>query len=168
MKKLISQQKITTCLWFDTQAAEAVDYYLRIFKDAQKGIVTYYGKEDIDIHGMPEGTELTIAFTLEGQSFLAMNGGPHFQFTPAISLVVNCDTQEEIDYYWQHLIQGGDEKAQMCGWLKDKYGLSWQIVPTILPELLQDPDETKSGKVMQAIHKMKKLDIAALQAAYHQ
>ena len=130
------------------------------------GRTTYYGKEGYEIHGRKEGTVMTAEFWLNGQGFVALNGGPHFKFNEAISFIVNCDGQEEVDYYWNKLGEGGDEKAQMCGWLKDKYGLSWQIVPTILPKLISDSDPSKAGRVMKAMLQMKKLDIEALQEAY--
>ena len=125
-------QKITPFLWFANQAEEAVKFYTSIFRDSKIGKVTRYGKEGFEIHRMPEGTIMTAEFQIEGQKFVALNGGPHFKFTEAISFVVNCQTQEEVDYYWEKLSEGGDEKAQMCGWLKDKYGMSWQVIPTVL------------------------------------
>lgn len=153
-------QKITPNLWFDNQAEEAVKFYTSIFKDSRIGKISRYGKAGQEIHGMPEGTVLTIEFYLNGQQFKALNGGPHFKFNEAISLIVNCETQEEIDYYWGKLSEGGDEKAQQCGWLKDKYGVSWQIVPTALGELMSDPE--KSESVMTTLLQMKKLDINTL------
>lgn len=158
-------QKITANLWFDRQAEEAAQYYTSIFRNASVGRISHYGKEGYEIHGMPEGTVMVVEFNLEGQQFVALNGGPHFTFNEAVSFIVNCDTQEEVDYYWEKLSEGGDQKAQMCGWLKDKFGLSWQIVPVILPRLLTAQDTEKSGKVMKAMLQMKKLDIAALQQA---
>lgn len=155
-------QKISPNLWFDKQAEEAVKFYTSVFKNSKTGRVTHYTKAGHDIHKMPEGMVLTIEFELEGQQFLALNGGPVFKFNEAISLVVNCDTQEEIDYYWNKLSEGGDPKAQQCGWLKDKFGLSWQIVPTIMGDLLSDSDSEKAARVMNAFMPMKKLDIAAL------
>ncbi|PSL44186.1 putative 3-demethylubiquinone-9 3-methyltransferase (glyoxalase superfamily) [Chitinophaga niastensis] len=166
MKTSISNQKISANLWFNTQAEEAVNFYLTVFHHAQKGSVTHYGKEGYEIHGMPEGTVLAIKFLIEGQEFVALNGGPHFQFNEAISFIVNCETQQEVDYYWDKLTAGGDEKAQMCGWLKDKFGVSWQIVPTILSDMLGDPEPAKTNNVMQAVFKMKKLDISKLKEAY--
>lgn len=157
-----SIQKITPFLWFDTQAEEAVNFYVSIFNNSRIGRITRYNKESSEASGMPEGTVMTIGFQLEGQDFAALNGGPHFKFTEAISLVVNCSSQEEVDYYWEKLSAGGDEKAQQCGWLKDKYGVSWQVVPAELDALLFDSDPGKSGKVMSALLKMKKLDINAL------
>lgn len=161
-------QKITPNLWFDRQAEEAVNFYTSIFKNSKIGKISRYGKEGFEIHGMPEGTVLTVEFQIEGQKFLALNGGPQFKFSEAVSFIVNCVTQEEVDYYWEKLTQGGDEKAQVCGWLKDKYGVSWQIVPTALGKLLQDKDAVKSGRVMKAMLQMKKLDIKSLKQAYEQ
>lgn len=158
-------QKITPCLWFDMQAEEAVNSYATIFKNSEIGQVTRYTEAGREIHGMEPGTVLTIAFELEGLSFTALNGGPMFKFSEAISLQVNCDTQEEVDHFWEKLSAGGDEQAQQCGWLKDRFGLSWQIIPSILPELLSDPDSEKGQRAMQAMLQMKKLDIEALKRA---
>lgn len=160
-------QKITANLWFDTQAEEAVKFYTSIFKDSQIGRIIRYGKEGYEIHGMPEGTVMTVDFQLEGQDFVALNGGPHFKFTEAISFIVNCESQEEIDYYWEKLTDGGDEKAQVCGWLKDKFGVSWQIVPIELNDMICDPDPEKSQRVMKALLQTeKKIDIKTLKEAY--
>lgn len=161
-------QKITPCLWFDSNAEEAVEFYTSIFKNSKIGKISRYGKEGYEIHGKPEGTVLTVEFELNGQTFTALNGGPAFKFNEAISLQVHCKSQEEVDYYWGKLSEGGDKKAQQCGWLKDKYGLSWQIVPTVLSEMLQDKDAEKSESVMKALLQMKKLDIKALKQAYEQ
>lgn len=161
-------QKITPCLWFDKQAEEAVNFYVSIFKNAKTGNITRYGKEGHEIHNMPAGTVMTVEFQIEGQDFLALNGGPVFKFNEAISFQVHCKTQEEVDYYWEKLTQGGDKNAQQCGWLKDKYGVSWQIVPTVLPEMLQDKDPKKSERVMKALLQMHKLDIKRLKEAYEQ
>src|SRR5687767_5911399 len=133
---MATMQKITSNLWFDTQAEEAANHYVSIFKNSSIGKTTHFGKEGYEIHKMPEGTVMTVEFTIEGQKFVALNGGPIFKFNEAISFIVNCETQEEIDYYWNKLSEGGDKKAQQCGWLKDKYGLSWQVVPTILDDLI--------------------------------
>jgi predicted 3-demethylubiquinone-9 3-methyltransferase (glyoxalase superfamily) len=130
--------------------------------------VARYGDEGAKASGQPKGSAMTVAFQLDGQEFVALNGGPHFKFSEAVSFVVNCRTQAEVDHFWEKLSAGGDEKAQQCGWLKDKYGLSWQIVPTVLGEMLQDKDPDKSGRVMQAMLQMKKLDIQALENAYAQ
>jgi predicted 3-demethylubiquinone-9 3-methyltransferase (glyoxalase superfamily) len=159
-------QKLTPCLWFDTQAEEAAKYYCSIFDHSKITGTTHYGKAGQDVHGMPEGLVLTISFELDGQPFTGLNGGPHFKFNEAVSFQVNCQTQEEIDHYWGTLSAGGEPKAQQCGWLKDKYGLSWQIVPIPFMEMLKDPDTTKSQRAMQAMMQMKKLDIATLQRAF--
>jgi predicted 3-demethylubiquinone-9 3-methyltransferase (glyoxalase superfamily) len=159
-------QKITTCLWFDSNAEEAVAFYTSIFKNSKITTVTRYTEAGQEIHGKPAGSVLTVSFEIEGREFMALNGGPLFKFTEAISLVVNCETQEEIDYYWDRLTQGGDPQSQQCGWLKDKYGLSWQIVPMALQKMVADPDAAKVGRVMQALFPMKKLDLSALRRAY--
>jgi len=161
-------QKITPFLWFNTQAEEAAKFYVSIFKNSKVGGVTRYDDAGAKASGMPKGTAMTVAFQLEGQQFTALNGGPHFKFTEAISFVVNCESQEEVDHYWSKLSEGGDEKAQQCGWLKDKHGLSWQIVPKVLVKLLSDPDPAKSQRVMQAMLQMRKIDINALKQAYEQ
>ncbi|MBI4708610.1 MAG: VOC family protein [Candidatus Portnoybacteria bacterium] len=164
-------QKIIPHLWFDDKAEEAVNFYVSIFsafsgKKTKIENITRYPKAAEEVSGKPAGSVMTVVFKLFGQEFIALNGGPEFKFTEAISLLVNCKTQEEIDYYWEKLTEGGDEKAQICGWLKDKYGLSWQIAPVILGEMLNDPDHEKSEKVMKAMLEMKKIDIAALKRAY--
>ena len=166
--KVNSMQKITPCLWFDSNAEEAVNFYSSIFKNSKIGTISRYGEAGYEIHGKPAGTVLTMEFELNGQAFTALNGGPMFKFNEAISFQVSCESQEEVDYYWEKLSEGGDENAQVCGWLKDKYGLSWQIVPTVLGEMLQDKDAEKSGRVMEALLKMKKLDIEKLKEAYNQ
>jgi predicted 3-demethylubiquinone-9 3-methyltransferase (glyoxalase superfamily) len=155
-------QKITPFLWFDDKAEEAVRFYTSVFKNSKISGMTRYG----DAGPGPKGTVLTAAFQLDGQEFVALNGGPMYKFSPAISFVVNCETQEEVDHYWDKLSAGG-EKVQ-CGWLKDKYGVSWQIVPTILTKLLQDKDAEKTKRVMQAMMQMVKLDINGLKRAYEQ
>jgi len=159
-------QAIKPCLWFDKQAEEAAKFYCSIFKNAKLGAVTRYGKEGREIHGMPEGSVLAIEFSLDGNDFVALNGGPLFKFTEAVSFQVLCETQKDVDYYWEKLSAGGDPKAQQCGWLKDKFGLSWQVVPTVLAGLLYDKDAKKAGRTMNALLQMKKLDIAALQRAH--
>jgi predicted 3-demethylubiquinone-9 3-methyltransferase (glyoxalase superfamily) len=160
MVTIKAQQKITPCLWFDNNAEDAVKFYTSIFKNSKKGKVSHYGEGA----PLPKGTVLTVSFQIEGQEFLALNGGPVFKFTEAISFVVNCKTQKEIDYYWEKLSKDGT-KVQ-CGWLKDKFGLSWQIVPIILNEMMTDKNAEKSSRVMQAILKMKKLNIKTLKRAY--
>ena len=161
-------QKITPCLWFDSNAEEAVNFYSSIFKNSKIGNISRYGEAGYEIHGKPAGTVLTIEFELNGQAFTALNGGPIFRFNEAISFQVSCESQKELDYYWEKLSEGGDRKAQQCGWLKDKYGVSWQIVPTVLGKLLQDKDAKKSESVMKALLQMKKLDIETLTQAYEQ
>ena len=159
-------QKISPCLWFDNNAEDAVQFYVSIFKNALVGNVTRYGKEGYEIHKKKEGTVMTIDFEIEGQKFLALNGGPVFKFNEAISFQIYCDTQEEIDYYWEKLTEGGDKNAQVCGWLKDKFGVSWQVVPLVLIKMLQDKDSNKTERVMKAMLQMHKLDINALTKAY--
>ncbi len=161
-------QKITPCLWFDSNAEEAVNFYTSIFKNSKIGNISRYGEAGYEIHGKPAGPVLTIEFELNGQVFTALNGGPIFKFNEAISFQVSCTSQEEVDYYWEKLSEGGDEKAQQCGWLKDKFGVSWQIVPTVLAEMLQDKDPKKSERVMRALLQMKKLDVQSLKEAYEQ
>jgi predicted 3-demethylubiquinone-9 3-methyltransferase (glyoxalase superfamily) len=159
-------KNITPCLWFDSNAEEAVKFYTSIFKNSKIGNITRYGEAGFEFHRKPAGTVMTMEFELNGQVFTALNGGPIFKFTEAISFQVNCESQEEVDYYWAKLSEGGDEQAQQCGWLKDKIGVSWQIVPTVLAKLLVDKDTKKSQRVMNALLQMKKLDIERLQQAY--
>jgi len=156
-------QKITPFLWFDDNAEEAVKFYTSIFKNSKIGKIARYDEAGEKASGRPKGSVMTVEFQLEGQEFVALNGGPHFQLTEAVSSAVNCQTQDEVDYHWEKLSAQG--KEVQCGWLKDKYGLSWQIVPTILGELLSDKDAAKSQRVMQAMLKMVKLDIDKLKAA---
>jgi predicted 3-demethylubiquinone-9 3-methyltransferase (glyoxalase superfamily) len=156
-------KKITPCLWFDNNAEEAVNYYISIFKDSKIVNLSRYGKGA----QLPEGTVLTVIFQLNGQDFMALNGGPGFQFSEAISLFVDCENQQEVDAFWEKLIADGGEESQ-CGWLKDKFGLSWQIVPDALGGLLSGPDPAKSQKVFDALMQMKKIDVATLQRAYEQ
>ena len=158
-------QKITTCLWFDEQAEEAANLYTSIFKDSSIGQISRYGAEGAAISGRPEGSAMTVSFTIEGRDFLALNGGPMFKFNEAISLVINCETQEEIDYFWERLTADGGQESQ-CGWLKDKFGVSWQVNPTILGELMSGPDAEGAKRATQAMFGMKKFDIAALKKAY--
>mgnify|MGYP001163297488 CR=1 FL=1 len=159
-------QKITPCLWFDNQAEEAARFYVSIFKNSRIGRITRYGREGYEFHGRPEGTVMTVEFDLDGQPFTALNGGPIFKFNEAVSFQMFCETQEEEDYYWEKLSEGGDEKAQQCGWLKDKYGLSWQVIPKGLNELLSDPDSEKSQRAMKAMLRMKKIDMEKIRQAY--
>lgn len=163
---MAATQKIAPCLWFDKQAEEAARYYTSIFKDSKILKTSHYGKEGYEVHKMPEGTVLTVEFLIEGQKFVALNGGPVFQFNEAVSLMVNCKNQQEIDYYWEKLSKGGDPKSQQCGWLKDKFGVSWQVVPEKLSEMMQDSDKEKTERVMKALLSMKKLDIHTLEEAY--
>ena len=158
--------KIAPCLWFDDQAEEAAKFYTSIFHNSKIGRIARYGKEGYEIHGKPAGTVLTVEFEIEGQTFTALNGGPAFKFNEAVSLQVLCETQAEVDYYWEKLSAGGDEQAQQCGWLKDKYGLSWQVVPTVVSELVGDPDSEKSQRAMKALLQMKKIDIEKMKQAY--
>jgi predicted 3-demethylubiquinone-9 3-methyltransferase (glyoxalase superfamily) len=155
-----AMQKITPCLWFDNNAEEAINYYLSIFKDAKLLEVSRYGEGA----PLPAGTMLTGIFQLEGQRFMALNGGPMFKFNEAISMSVDVGTQEELDYYWDRLLEGGAK--QQCGWLKDKFGLSWQIVPSVLGKLMNDKDPAKAGHVMQALLKMDRIVIKDLQKAH--
>jgi len=158
--------KIVPGLWFDTQAEDAAKFYTSVFKNSQIGAVTRYGKAGFEIHGRPEGSVMTVSFWLEGQEFTALNGGPRFKFNEAVSLEVRCKDQAEIDYFWAKLGEGGDPKAQICGWLKDKFGLSWQIVPGDWVETLRKATPAESERLMAAMLKMKKFDIAALERAH--
>jgi predicted 3-demethylubiquinone-9 3-methyltransferase (glyoxalase superfamily) len=158
--------KITPFFWFSNQAEEAAMYYVSIFNNSKIQNITRYGKEGFEIHKIPEGTVMTVDFELNGQPFTALNGGPVFQFTEAISFQVFCDTQEENDYYWEKLTLGGDEKAQQCGWLKDKYGISWQIIPKELGKYIGGPDSIKSQRAMKAMLQMKQIDINKIKKAY--
>ena len=159
---------INPCLWFDNQAEDAAKFYTGIFKNSKIIDTSRYGKEGFEVHHQPAGTVMTVLFELEGQRFTALNGGPVFKFNEAISFQINCDTQKDIDYYWEKLSAGGDPKAQQCGWLKDRYGLSWQVVPRMIADLLASKNPAKSGRVMNAMLKMKKIDIAGLRKAYEQ
>lgn len=161
-------QTIIPCLWFDSNAEEAVNFYTTIFKNSKISNESRYGEAGHEIHGKAAGTVMTIEFELDGQAFTALNGGPVFRFNEAISFQVGCESQEEVDYYWGKLSEGGDRKAQQCGWLKDKYGVSWQIVPNVLGKMLQDKSSKKSENVMQALLQMTKIDIAGLRRAYQQ
>ena len=157
-------QRITPFLWFDDKAEEAAKFYVSIFKDSRIGTITRYDEEGAKAAGRPKGSVMTVPFELDGQPFTALNGGPHFQFSGAISFVVNCDTQEEVDHFWEKLSAGGREIQ--CGWLTDKFGVSWHVVPTMLIEMLQDKDPEKAKRVMAAMLKMTKIEIAPLKRAY--
>ena len=159
-------QRIAPCLWFDGQAETAANFYVGIFRNARITQISRYGKEGFEIHHHPAGSVMTVAFELDGQMFTALNGGPEFKFNEAISFQVFCDTQEEIDGYWDKLSAGGDEQAQICGWLKDRFGVSWQIVPSMLSDMVSDPDSPNGQRAMKALMQMKKLDIAELKRAY--
>lgn len=160
---MATTQPITPCLWFDTQAEEAARYYTGIFKDSKIGKISRYTEAGREVHGRPAGSVMTVEFELNSQPFTALNGGPHFKFNEAISFQIMCKDQEEVDYYWNKLSQGGDPNAQQCGWVKDKFGLSWQVVPTVVAQLMSDP--RKASRVMEAFLKMKKIDIAELERA---
>jgi predicted 3-demethylubiquinone-9 3-methyltransferase (glyoxalase superfamily) len=159
----LTAKKITPCLWFDTQAEEAAKFYASVFKNSKIGKISRYGKEGFEVHGKKAGTVMTVEFELEGQKFLALNGGPHFKFNEAVSFQVPCETQEEIDYFWSELAKDGEEGR--CGWLKDKFGLSWQVFPRALPEMLMDGNSETAQRVMRSMLQMRKIDIAALRRA---
>lgn len=155
--------RISPCLWFDGRAEDAAKFYTAIFANSRIVATSRYGEAGKEAHGQKPGTVMTVVFELDGQTFTALNGGAVFQFTPAISFQVTCETQSEVDHYWSRLGDGGDEKYQQCGWLQDRFGVSWQVVPRILPDLLMDP--ARSERAMNAMLNMKKLDIAELQRA---
>jgi predicted 3-demethylubiquinone-9 3-methyltransferase (glyoxalase superfamily) len=159
-------KQITPFLWFDDNAEEAVNFYTSVFKNSKIETVTRYDEAAAKATGRVKGSMMTAAFQLNGQEFVALNGGPQFKFTEAVSFVINCENQKEVDYYWEKLTDGADARAQQCGWLKDKFGLSWQVVPTILSKLLSDKNGKKSQNVMMAMLQMKKMDIAALEKAH--
>ena len=161
-----STARITPCLWFDTQAEDAANFYTGIFRNSRITNIGRYGEAGKEHHGRAPGSVMIVVFELDGQSFTALNGGPHFKFNEAVSLQVSCKDQEEVDHYWDKLTAGGDPKAQQCGWLKDKFGLSWQVVPDIVPKLFGDPTSPKSQRAFAAMMQMKKPDIAAMQKAY--
>lgn len=161
-----SKQKISACLWFDHQAEEAANFYISIFKNSKILDIARYGQAGAEASGRPKGSVMTVTFELDGEEFMALNGGPIFTFSPAISLIVNCETQQEVDEMWDKLSKDG--AIEQCGWLRDKYGVSWQIVPTILSQMMLDKDSKKSERVMQAMLPMKKLDIKTLKQAYEQ
>jgi len=159
-------QRLTPCLWFDNQAEEAANYYVGIFKDSRIKSITRYPSAGQEIHHQPAGSVMVVSFELDGHSFTALNGGPLFKFNEAVSFQVNCKTQDEIDYYWERLGEGGDPNAQQCGWLKDRYGLSWQVVPEGMEDMLEDADAPGAQRAMTAMLEMKKIDMDALQRAY--
>ncbi|RON43895.1 VOC family protein [Pseudomonas frederiksbergensis] len=158
-------QKLTPCLWFDDQAEAAANFYCSIFDHSKITAITHYGKAGFEFHGRPEGSVLTVSFELDGQSFTGLNGGPLFKFNEAVSFQINCQSQEEVDHFWGAL--SAVPEAEQCGWVKDKFGVSWQIVPVAMMEMLKDSDTVKSQRAMQAMMQMKKLDIAELQRAFH-
>jgi predicted 3-demethylubiquinone-9 3-methyltransferase (glyoxalase superfamily) len=158
-------QRIGPCLWFDNQAEEAAQFYCAIFKNSRIKTITRYSSAGQETHKMPPGSVMTVAFELDGQRFTALNGGPVFKFNEAVSLEIHCENQEEIDYYWTRLSAGGDPAAQVCGWLKDKYGVSWQVAPSNIHEFWEDSESPGTKAAMEAMMKMKKLDIATLEAA---
>jgi predicted 3-demethylubiquinone-9 3-methyltransferase (glyoxalase superfamily) len=158
--------KITPCLWFDHQAEEAARFYTGVFRNSKIVAISRYGEAGREVHGQPAGKVLTVAFELDGQPYTALNGGPQFKFGEAVSFQVPCKSQEEVDYYWDRLSAGGDPGAQQCGWLKDRFGLSWQVFPSALIDMLQDKDRAKADRVMEAMLRMKKIDLEALERAY--
>ena len=158
--------RISPCLWFDNQAEEAARFYTGIFPNSRIVAITRYGEAGREIHQRPAGSVMTVDFELDGVGFTALNGGPIFTFNEAISLQINCETQEEVDHYWTKLAEGGDENAQQCGWLKDRFGVSWQVVPTVLNEMVKDHRSAAGQRAMEAMLRMKKLDIRELQQAY--
>jgi predicted 3-demethylubiquinone-9 3-methyltransferase (glyoxalase superfamily) len=159
-------QRIRPCLWFDTRAEEAARFYTGIFKNSNITATTHYSSAGIETHKKPPRSVMTVQFELDGQAFTALNGGPDFKFNEAVSLEVHCESQEEIDYYWERLGEGGDPAAQICGWLKDRFGVSWQVVPTNVYKLYEDAESPGARAAMEALLKMKKIDMAALQEAY--
>jgi predicted 3-demethylubiquinone-9 3-methyltransferase (glyoxalase superfamily) len=163
---MASVHRIAPCFWFDDQGEAAANFYVGIFPNSRIVAVTKYGRAGFEIHGRPAGSVMTVEFELDGQPFTALNGGPLFQFNEAISLQILCDTQQEIDHYWDRLGAGGDPKAQVCGWLKDKFGVSWQVVPKGMHEMLKDPASPAAERAMTAVLGMKKLDLAAIRKAY--
>jgi predicted 3-demethylubiquinone-9 3-methyltransferase (glyoxalase superfamily) len=164
--KMANTKPLVPCLWFDTQAEEAARFYTSIFKNSRIGTISRYTEAGREVHGRPAGSVMTVEFELNRQPFTALNGGPHFKFNEAISFQIMCKDQAEVDHYWNKLSEGGDPSAQQCGWLKDKYGLSWQVVPAVLLDMLTDSEREKSDRAMEAMLQMKKLDIAALERAF--
>jgi predicted 3-demethylubiquinone-9 3-methyltransferase (glyoxalase superfamily) len=163
---MVTTQRISPCLWFADEAEKAARFYTGIFKHSRITAITRYGAAGFETHHRPAGSVMVVAFELDGQSFTALNGGPLFKFTEAISLQANCETQEEIDHYWEKLSAGGDPRAQQCGWLKDRYGLSWQVVPNVMDELFDDGASPGAQRAMDAMLRMKKIDIAELRRAH--
>ena len=159
-------QKISPCLWFDDQAQEAAQFYTEVFDQSRILGMTHYGSAGFEIHGRPEGSVMSVLFELAGQTFTALNGGPVFTFNEAISLQISCEDQAEIDRYWTALTEGGDPDSQVCGWLKDRYGVSWQVVPALLTDMIGRTDAEAGNRVMTALLKMKKIDVGMLQAAF--
>lgn len=160
------KQKITINLWFDHEAEEAAAFYTAIFKNSSIGRIAHFGTEGFEHHGKPAGSVMTVEFSLDGQNFVGLNGGPDFKFNEAVSLIVNCETQEEVDYFWDKLSTGGDPKAQQCGWLKDKFGVSWQVIPERLVQLVTDKNTEKANRAMRAMLQMKKINLNELEKAY--
>lgn len=163
-----NQGRIAICLWFDNEAEEAANFYVSVFPNARVLDIARYGQAAAQVSGKPEGSVLTVSFELDGLRFVALNGGPEFRFSEAVSFMINCADQEEMDYYWNRLSEGGDENAQQCGWLKDRFGVSWQVVPVALEEMLRDPDAAAVERVTRAMLGMKRLDIETLTRAYRQ
>ncbi|MGV3710916.1 MAG: VOC family protein [Gemmatimonas sp.] len=161
-----SIKHLSACLWFDAQGEDAANFYVSIFDNSKIISISRYTDEGFEFHRRPAGSVMTVEFELDGNRFTALNGGPDFKFSEAISFEINCETQEDIDYFWEKLSEGGDPNAQQCGWLKDKFGLSWQVVPAIMWEMQQDPDKRKVDRMLRAMFQMKKLDIAELQRAF--
>jgi predicted 3-demethylubiquinone-9 3-methyltransferase (glyoxalase superfamily) len=158
--------KIAPCLWFDRQAEEAAGFYTSVFPNSRILALSHYGEAGHEVHGMPAGTVMTVAFELDGHGFTALNGGPAFQFNEAISFQINCESQQEVDHYWERLTAGGDPNAQQCGWLKDRFGVSWQVIANAMYEMLNDPDPARSERVMSAMLQMKKIDLDELRRVY--
>lgn len=163
---MLTLPKITPCLWFDGKAQQAAEFYTGIFPNSKMGTISRYTEAGREHHGQEPGSVLMVAFELDGTAFSALNGGPMFKFTEAVSFQISCDSQDEVDHYWDQLSEGGDDNAQQCGWLKDRYGLSWQVVPKALLEMISSPDTLKAGRALQAMMDMKKLDIATLRRAF--
>ena len=159
------KQRITNCLWFDSEAEDAAKLYTSIFKNSSIGAITRFGKEGFEFHGKPEGSVMTVSFHLDGQEFMGLNGGPQFKFNEAMSLVVNCENQGEIDHYWYKLSEGG--KEGQCGWLTDKFGVSWQVVPTTWIEMMNNPDKEKAKKAMAKVFQMKKFELDVIEKAFN-